>query len=186
MYAILCKRVQGAKMSGKEMFAACDGKAAYHFGALIGKLHQALAKLNAELCQENRLNDTIQGWVLPAVQKKMNLSQKLVAEYKKHFCEVYDKLPKQLIHRNMNLSYVYLNGDEMAGVTDFELSEYSIRLFDVCYAATGILSENFADTDDMMGKWLKLYQNIVRGYDEVIGLTAEEKQALPYVVFSIQ
>ena len=37
-----------------------------------------------------------------------------------------------------------------------------------------------------MAKWLLLYQNIVRGYDAVIGLTREEKQALPYVVLSIQ
>jgi hypothetical protein len=74
----------------------------------------------------------------------------------------------------------------MAGVTDFELSEYCIRLFDVCYAATGILSENFIDTAETMEQWLKLYQNIVRGYDEVVGLTEEEKQVLPYVVFSIQ
>jgi len=186
VYAVLCKRVQGTKMSGREMFSACDEKAAYRFGTLIGKLHLALAKLDAGLCEENRLQDTVQGWAIPAVQKKMNLPQELMAEYKKCFCEVYDKLPKQLIHRNMNLSYVYLNGDEMAGITDFELSEYSIRLFDVCYAATGILSENFADDDKTMEQWLKLYKNIVKGYDEVVGLTEEEKQVLPYVVFSIQ
>ena len=186
IYAILCKRVQGIKMSGRKIFTSCDKKAAYCFGTLIGKLHQALAKLDAGLCEENRLQDTVQGWAIPAAQRKINLPQELVVEYKKHFCEVYDKLPKQLIHRNMNLSYVYLNGDEMAGVTDFELSEYCIRLFDVCYAATGILSENFTDTDETMEQWLKLYQNIVWGYDEVIGLTEEEKQVLPYVIFSIQ
>ena len=186
IYAILCRRVQGTKMSGREMFVSCDVAAAYRFGTLIGKLHLALAKLDAGLCEENRLQDTVQDWAIPAAQKKIKLSQELVAEYKHCFCEVYDKLPKQLIHRNMNLSYVYLNGDEMAGVTDFGLSEYCIRLFDVCYAATGILSENFTDTDETMEQWLKLYQNIVRGYDEVIGLTEEEKQVLPYVIFSIQ
>ncbi len=186
VYAILCRRIHGTKISGREMFAACDVDAAYRFGTLIGKLHLALAKLDAGLCEENRLHDTIQGWALPAAQKKINLPQELIAEYKNRFCEAYDKLPKQLIHRNMNLSYVYLNGDEMAGVTDFELSEYCIRLFDVCYAATGILSENFADNDEAMEQWLKLYQSIVKGYDEVIGLTEEEKQVLPYVVFSIQ
>lgn len=186
VYAVLCKKVQGTKMNGREIFATCDVKAAYRFGVLIGKLHQALAKLDTGLCEENRLQDTVQGWAFPAVQKKMNLSQEIVAEYKRSFCDVYDNLPKQLIHRNMNLSYVYLKGDEMAGVTDFELSEYCIRLFDVCYAATGILSENFEDNDETMVQWLKLFHHIVRGYDEVIGLTEEEKRALPYVVFSIQ
>ncbi len=186
VYAVLCKKVQDTKMSGREMFTACDTKAAYRFGTLIGKLHLALENLDAGLCTENRLHDTVHDWALPMTQKKMSIPQELVAEYKNRFCDVYDKLPKQMIHRNMNLSYVYLNGEEMVGVTDFELSEYSIRLFDVCYAATGILSENFADTVENMQKWLKLYQSIVKGYDEVIGLTKEEKQALPYVVFSIQ
>lgn len=186
VYAILCRRMQGTKMSGREMFTTGDVAAAYRFGTVIGKLHTALAKLDAGLCQENHLYDTVRDWALPTVQKKINLPLEEVAEYQKQFGTVYEKLPKQIIHRNMNLSYVYLDGEEMAGVTDFELSEYSIRLFDVCYAATGILSENFADTEENMQKWIKLYQNIVRGYDEVVGLTEEEKQVLPYVVFSIQ
>lgn len=186
VYAILCKKVHGTKMSGREMFTTGDTKAAYRFGTLIGKLHLALANLDAGLCAENRLQDTVLGWALPTAQKKINLLQELVAEYKNRFCDVYDKLPKQIIHRNMNLSYVYLNGEEMVGVTDFELSEYCIRLFDVCYAATGILSENFTDNDETMEKWLLLFENIVKGYDEVMKLTEEEKQALPYVVFSIQ
>lgn len=186
IYGILCRRVKGTQISGKEMFAIGDEKAAYRFGTLIGMLHQALEKLDDSLCQENHLYNTVRDWALPMAQKKMSIPQELAAEYRSRFGEIYDKLPKQIIHRNMNLSYVYLNSEDMVGVTDFELSEYSIRLFDVCYAATGILSENFADTAENMQKWLKLYQNIVRGYDEVIGLTEEEKQALPYVVFSIQ
>jgi len=186
VYAVLCNRVYGTKMNGRAMFENCDMAAAYRFGTLIGKLHHALAKLDTGLCQENRLYDTVWDWALPTVQKKINLPQELVAEYQKRFGKIYGKLPKQIIHRNMNLSYVYLNGDEMVGVTDFELSEYSIRLFDVCYAATGILSENFADSEEAMEKWLALYRNIVKGYDEIIKLTEEEKDALPYVVFSIQ
>lgn len=186
VYAVLCQRVCGTKLSGTEMFAAGDVGAAYRFGTVIGKLHLALAKLDAGLCKENHLYDTVRNWALPAVQKKINLPLELVVEYQKQFGEVYEKLPKQIIHRNMNLSYVYLNGEEMAGVTDFELSEYSIRLFDVCYAATGILSENFADSEEAMEKWLKLYRNIVKGYDEAVKLTEEEKKVLPYVVLSIQ
>lgn len=186
VYAILCRRVQGNRMSGREMFETCDTAAACRFGKLIGKLHLALEQLDDKLCQENRLYDTVWNWALPETQKKVNLPQKLVAEYQKHFGEVYDKLPKQIIHRNMNLNYVYLKGEEMVGVTDFDLSEYSTRLFDVCYAATGILSENFVDTEESMEKWLQLYQHIVKGYDELIKLTEEEKMALPYVVISIQ
>ena len=186
VYAMLCRRVHGAKMSGKSMFAEGDVEAAYRFGTLIGKLHMALVQLNAGLCKENHLYHTVRDWALPAVQKKMNLPQELVAEYTHQFLELYEKLPKQMIHRNMNLSYVHLDGNKMVGVTDFELSEYTTRLFDVCYAATGILSENFADTEEGMERWLQLYQNMVKGYDEAVTLTEDERRALPYVVLSIQ
>lgn len=186
VYAILCRRVRGNRMSGREMFETCDAATAHRFGKLIGKLHLALGQLDDKLCQENCLYDTVQGWALPMTQKKTRLPQELISEYQKQFGEVYGKLPKQIIHRNMNLSYVYWDGENMVGVTDFELSEYSVRLFDVCYAATGILSENFTDSPDTIIKWLPLYQNMVKGYNEVISLTVEEKQALPYVVFSIQ
>ena len=186
VYGILCYRVKGSKISAKEMFAAGDVEAAYRFGTLIGRLHQALGKLDDSLCQENHLYNAVWNWALPMAQKKINIPQELAAEYRSRFGEVYDKLPKQIIHRNMNLSYVYLNGEEMVGVTDFELSEYSIRLFDVCYAATGILSENFSDEGEVINQWLPLYQGMIRGYDAVVQLTEEEKKVLPYVVLSIQ
>lgn len=86
----------------------------------------------------------------------------------------------------MNLSYVYMVSDEMVGVTDFELSECSIRLFDVCYAATGILSENFEGEEDVMNKWVPLYRGMIRGYNEVVHLTELEKKLLPYVIWSVQ
>ena len=186
VYAMVCQRVKGSKIGGKEMFATGDKETAYRFGTLIGKLHQALGKLDDSLCQENHLYNTVWEWALPMTQKKVTIPQELAAEYCSQFGEVYDKLPKQIIHRNMNLSYVYLNGEEMVGITDFELSEYSIRLFDVCYATTGILSENFSKEDGVMQKWLPLYQSIIKGYDEVVRLTEEEKKVLPYVVLSIQ
>lgn len=91
-----------------------------------------------------------------------------------------------MIHRNMNLSYVYMVSDEMVGVTDFKLSECSIRLFDVCYAATGILSENFEGEEDVMNKWVPLYRGMIRGYNEVVHLTELEKKLLPYVIWSVQ
>ena len=186
VYAMVCHRVKGSRMNGREMLQTGDVKAAYRFGVLIGKLHLALKKLDDSLCQENHLYNTVTEWALPKAQEKLCVPQPLVTEYKAQFGACYDKLPKQIIHRNMNLSYVYLNDKEMSGVTDFELSEYSIRLFDACYAATGILSENFSNEDAALEKWLPLYQNIIQGYDGVVQLTEEEKKALPYVVLSIQ
>lgn len=186
VYGMLCRRIKGIKLSSRDVFQKDDVGVAYRFGVLIGKLHLALAKLDDSLCRENHLYQTVKEWALPRVQEKGIVSQALAAEYCSRFGACYEKLPKQIIHRNMNLSYVYMHGEEMVGVTDFELSEYSLRLFDACYAATGILSENFSNEADVMQKWLPLYQSIIKGYDEVVRLTEEEKQMLPYVVLSIQ
>ena len=56
-----------------------------------------------------------------------------------------------------------------------------------CYVSTGILSESFEDgNEEKLRQWGLLYQNILQGYDSVNPLSAKEKEALPYIVFSIQ
>ena len=57
------------------------------------------------------------------------------------FGMLYDKLPKQLIHRDPNPSNILFDNGIVTGFIDFDLSEINIRLWDVCYCATGILSD---------------------------------------------
>ncbi len=65
----------------------------------------------------------------------------------------------------------------------FDLSEVNIRLWDVCYCATGILSEG---SEEAYEKWLDILGGILNGYDRVGKLTPEEKQAVFFVICSIQ
>lgn len=58
-----------------------------------------------------------------------------------------------------------------------------MRLWDVCYCATGILSESAAED---YGKWPDILRGILRGYDAESRLTQEERQAVFYVVCSIE
>lgn len=74
-------------------------------------------------------------------------------------------------------------GDEVSGFIDFDLSEINIRLWDVCYFATGILSES---SDEEYEKWPEILAGILRGYDLEAKLTLEEKQAVFYAICSIQ
>ncbi len=186
VFCMLCRKVPGTRLNSGKLFAQ-DGEAmAYRFGELIGKLHLALRGLDTDLCQENHLYDSVRTWALKEVQKKGHLPLSIAGEYERSFGKLYEKLPKQVIHKNMNLSYVFLEEGRMTGITDFELSEYGVRLFDPCYAATGILSENFTDGEECIRKWLPLYRGILSGYDGAAHLTEEEKKAVPYVVFSIQ
>lgn len=187
VYCILCRRIKGARLDSRKLFAKGDEEMAYRFGEITGKLHLALSRLEQDICQENHLYDSV-CQAFQEIRKKagLRLPTSFEREYEQNFGELYKKLPKQVIHRNMNLSYIFVEEGSMTGVTDFELSEYGIRLFDPCYAATGILSENFTDQKECISRWLPLYRKILKGYDDVVHLTEEERKAVPYVVFSIQ
>ncbi len=188
VYCILCRKMNGNHLDSKKLFAQGDEEMAYRFGEITGKLHLALSRLEQDICQENHLYDSVRTKAFQEMRKKtgLQLPTSFEKEYEQNFGKLYEKLPKQVIHRNMNLSYIFVEEGNMTGVTDFELSEYGIRLFDPCYAATGILAENFTDQEECISRWLPLYRNILKGYDDVVHLTDEERKAVPYVVFSIQ
>ena len=168
------------------------------FGALIGRPHGILARLDCSLCEESDLYGEVLSWALPAVQRKIEEMDKglrkktdmfqpesFTAEYIKGFGGLHRKLPRQIVHRDMNPCHVICRGGKMAGFTDFELSQINLRLFDPCYAATGILTENL-EKGLTVERWIPLYHDILRGYDREAYLTAEERQAAPWVVLSIQ
>lgn len=102
------------------------------------------------------------------------------------FGELYDHLPKQIIHGDPNPSNIIVSHDEW-GFIDFELSKSSLRMYNPCYAALAILSESFDPNDDAaLSTWLNIYRNIISGYDDVIRLTDKERIALPYVIVAEQ
>ena len=98
---------------------------------------------------------------------------------------LFEKLPKQLIHRDPNPCNILFCGGEVNGFVDFDLSERNVRLWDPFYCATGILSEQ-RNAENVYDKFPVILENIMRGYDSVNPLTAEEKKAVYYVICSIQ
>ena len=65
------------------------------------------------------------------------------------------------------------------------MSERNARLWDPCYCATGILSE-WRGAEDIQANWPAILEGVLRGYDSVNPLTAEEKLAVYYMLCSIQ
>lgn len=117
----------------------------------------------------------------------MALPSSFYNDYLENFKKIYLCLPKHIIHRDPNPSNIIMKDGRLAGFIDFELSERNIRIFDPCYAATAILSESFAENDcEKLQKWFIIFENIIMGYDSVCKLSNEEKQAIPYVIYSIQ
>ena len=154
-------------------------------GKIIGQLNVALSKVDVITNQAN-IFKSAKEWAIPVLVDKMDLPMSFVKTYEKEFGQKYESLPQQIIHRDPNPGNFILCGNNW-GVLDFDLSERNIRIFDPCYAATAILSENFeSDNIDKLKQWLTIYKNIMYGYDEVVKLSDDEWKAIPYVVITNQ
>lgn len=188
---VLIRKSTGEPLSKAERFGAKCGDFGFKYGQSIAKLHNALAKVESDIQPfEQNLFEHVTEWALPLVKKQniqwnMGISESFFEEYIRDFGALFEKLPKQLIHRDTNPCNILFNNGEVIGFADFELSERSVRLWDPCYCATGILSEQ-RDTENAYDKFPEILDSILHGYDSVNPLTPEEKQAVYYVICSIQ
>lgn len=185
LYFYLTKRLSGTQMVSTDMYEGDFKSKARFVGEIIGQLHLALKDTEAVVNDVN-LYENVKNWAMPKAKELLNLSESLCNDFIHTFGTLYDKLPKQIIHRDPNPGNIICN-EEKWGFIDFELSERNIRIFDPCYAATAILSESFPENDDSkLEKWIEIYQNIIYGYDSVVGLSDDERKAIPYVILANQ
>ena len=187
----LTHRIPGEPLNKAGRFGDSRYQYGMKYGRSIAKLHLALAKLEADIMpNEANLSGQVMDWAMPNVEKQneqwgMGLTDDFFRDYEEFFGTAFDMLPQQLIHRDPNPSNILFSGGDVAGFIDFDLSERNIRLWDPCYCATGILSE-WRGVDDIQAKWPDVLEAILRGYDSVNPLTPEEKQAVFYILCSIQ
>ena len=177
VYFYLTRRLHGEQMVSHQ-FADGDGR---FVGEIIGQLHLALRKIE-DCVSEADLLATIRGWALPKAKVALNLSDAFCKEYLDTFTNLYPNLPRQIIHRDPNPGNI-ICGDDQWGFIDFELAERNARIYDPCYAATAVLSETFGHSN---GKWLRIYRDIICGYDSVAHLTDNERKAIPYILLANQ
>lgn len=172
--------------------AACygDGGLARACGEGIARLHGALRSVAADVPHDSgdMLNEVL-GWVLPAVrlqdeQWSMGLGATFFEGWRKRFSNLYPRLPRQLIHHNLCPSYVQVREGVVTGFTQFDMIGEEARLFDLCYAATGILSETAEEA--AYPRWLNLLEEMLHGYNSASPLTAEEKLAAFDMLCGIQ
>ncbi len=188
---VLTRRLQGGPLPKTDRFGDNRGEFGFKYGQSISRLHTALASIEDDIQPfEQNLFAHVTKWALPRLQRQnvqwgMGLPNSFFEEYLRNFGALFEKLPKQLIHRDPNPSNILFDKNEVSGFIDFDLSERNIRLWDPCYCATGILSE-WRDVENIRDKWPEILKNILRGYDSVNPLTSEEKQAVYDVLCSIQ
>ena len=188
---VLIRKTKGEPLSKAERFGAECGEYGAKYGQSIAQLHKALAAVEEDIQPfEQNLFAHVSEWALPSVQKQniqwdMGIPEGFFEEYIREFGALFEKLPKQLIHRDPNPCNILFNGGEVSGFIDFDLSERNVRLWDPCYCATGILSEQ-RDVENAYDTFPVILEGILRGYDSIVRLTAEEKRSVYYVICSIQ
>jgi Ser/Thr protein kinase RdoA (MazF antagonist) len=185
----MTRGLRGSPLSKSDRYGSNRINFGKKYGKSIAQLHKALKEVQNEVSpDEVNLYQSITGWALPNVRQQniqwnMGLDEEFFKDYIDTFGKLFDKLPKQLIHRDPNPSNILFDNGEVSGFIDFDLSEVNIRLWDACYCATGILSES---SDEVYEKWLDILGGILHGYDSEGKLSQEEKQAVFYVICSIQ
>lgn len=91
-----------------------------------------------------------------------------------------------LIHRDINPSNMLFDNGEFKGFIDFDLTEVNIRIFDICYCATAILSECFTNSNINKNNWIDILNNLIEGYNSINELNEAERRSVQYVIYSIQ
>ena len=181
-YYVLQEKLQGNNIvSVKEALAI-----AFEMGRTIAGLHCALKKCETlDDFWDNSLLSEMNGWIKETLRDN---GWRLIDESRFNMTvtnleALYDKLPVQLIHRDVHFGNFLFSGGKFSGYIDFDLSQRNIRIFDLCYFMLGLLSEEEAmkPTEE---EWFEIFGKVFGGYLEIIELTKEEKAAVPYVMKS--
>ena len=183
IYFLMSKKLQGNNISDIK-----DKAMARKMGCAIAQLHMAFMKCEREVeFWENSLLNEMKGWIrenLTDNEWKI-LDEEDYSKTVELLENIYDYLPKQLIHRDVHFgNFLFFEGN-LSGYIDFDLSQRNIKIFDVCYFLTGLLAE---ETDDAFTKieWIETVKSVIAGYESVVNLSEKEKDAIPCVMECIE
>lgn len=142
LYYCLENKLTGEPVESSSLYEKDTTFTPRYLGEIIGQLDLLLAKFDKDfICNEPNLLEKVQNCI-PRIKEVSALPKSFYHDYIAAFSEIFDKLPRQLIHRNP-CPNCFVGNSSSVGITDFELSERNLRIFDPCYAATAVLSENF-------------------------------------------
>lgn len=160
-------------------------------GSALARLHQALAAYGAshEFPDFNLFNK-VSSYAWPAVQgyssvKFSDRLQGIQHAISAHLVNPYEALPRQLIHRDFHPGNLLFTQGELAGILDFDRVQIGIRLFDLCYLATAVLSSSFGDPKKRE-EWPGFVREMISGYGSVEKLERTESYVFLYVIYLIQ
>ncbi len=176
-FFMLAKRIPGRPLYQEECFGYAEG-----YGQALARLHKALQALDKVIpCDDRNIYQEVIEYALPramkqAAQWQMKLPESFFQELQDSL-PILQEIPVQIIHRDPNPDNILFENGHFTGFVDFDLSQRSIRLFDVCYLTTGVLSEIILD-NAKLDKWLAFFKAVLLFYNNDNPLTEKEKQAV--------
>lgn len=182
---LLTERLEGEPLRAADALRNPDaGKAV---GDGLARLHEALLTVDPLLCSEENMLDTLRGWAIPKVKEILGNGADWLDGWMERFAELYPALPVQIIHRDPNPDNLVIAGEQVVGFLDFDLSRIAPRIFDLAYAATGVLSVAYQRVmpEERTG-FFDFARAIWLGYHQHSPLSREEMAALPDMVIALQ
>lgn len=183
-YYILTNKLSGSNITNIHK----DTAIALEMGRVLARLHTAFKECETQdEFWDNSLLKEMNGWVKSVFVKNR---WKYIDESEYDILigrleKLYDKLPVQLIHRDVHLGNFLFDNGKFSGYIDFDLSQRNIRIFDLCYFMLGLLSEEEL-LDISEKQWFDILKHFFAGYEKEHKLMPEEKQAVPYVMKAIE
>jgi Ser/Thr protein kinase RdoA (MazF antagonist) len=185
-YFLLMNKLSGTHIL--DIYQADYVNIAYETGRAVAKLHTAFLTCEQKITfWNNNLVEEMTGWVGDTLQanRYRYITKIDYEESLKELQACYDKLPRQLIHRDMHYGNLLFHKGTFSGYIDFDLSQKNVRIFDICYFLIGLLIDHEKKKEDM-NKWFEIVSNFIRGYETINKLTDLEKDSIVYLMKNIE
>lgn len=165
----------------------CDDGWFFEFGTILAKLHIAFQACEEHIsCWKGSLLEEMNGWVSDNLSdfKAEYLEMGDIEDSINELAEIYDDLPKQLIHRDVHLGNFLFDGGVFSGYIDFDLSQSNIRIFDLSYFLLGLRLEGDNRLEEK--RWYEIIGLVMKGYDSITALAEPERNAVVCVMKNIE
>lgn len=184
---VLYRFVDGTPGSELDLY---DEDLATEVGSALARLHRELASYEgSEAFPSFDLFQEVAGFAWPEVQAyaAVKFRQRLhdLRQTLEEQLNTYEVLPRQLIHRDFHPGNIVFGQGKLVGILDFDRVRIGVRLFDLCYLATAVLSSGFSDPK-RRAEWPGFVQALVKGYQSVQPLTRTESCAFLHIIYLIQ
>ena len=179
------------KLSGTHIFDIYQSdylNIAYETGKIVARLHHAFISCEQKITfWNNSLLDEMKGWICNTLKSNQYryITEADFDTSLKELADCYDKLPRQLIHRDIHYGNILFNNGMLSGYIDFDLSQKNVRIFDICYFLIGLLVDHEKKKEDIE-KWHYIVSRFTEGYEEINPLTKLEKDSICCLMKNIE